>query len=476
MGKLAPCRRLRPSLPSFLQSPIPPFRERPLAPPPPPRIPTVLTLFLLATDIGCTNLYTFPNSSSIVDATLPVTFKWDTTCNLGADKIDLYIYSPASTTNSLVKAYQGITFSTGSYTAQLSPLWWNDTTTATLYINILKNGGQTWDTAWPQGPNFNVTYSAEALYSLSTSNGVVYTSTKAGATPTGNTVFESVNATDGKKSNKGVIAAAVVVPILVLIGLAAVAFYFYRIKEKEKLKRWSQALSQHSGMEWEKGALPGDRMSSYGRPSSAYSRSAGRPSTQYGRPSTQYGRPSMNSQRPASSVMMENMAGAGAFRQQFPGAEDGTSRSSVVMADGYVRQSRISFADQPRPRLSAGDQHRPRVHSGLNNDATALAYATGSAIDDRDLTVVSPTQMDGPGQFGDAEIHRASTGTRTGRASVGRREDVKSMLRARGSVDELRDMEAIMCEYSLPPGTTELTTSDAPPNWKHDAYYRCHTP
>lgn len=290
------------------------------------------------------------------------------------------------------------------------------------------------------------------MYSVTTSNGVVYTSTAPGAaTGTGNAVFETVNATTGKKSNKGVIAVAVIIPIVVLAGLAAVAFYFYRLKEKEKLKRWSQALSQHSAMEWEKGALPGDqRGSAYGRPSSAYSRSAGRPSTGYGRPSTGYGRPSMNSQgRPASSVMMENMAGAGTFRPFPGGAEEGPSRSSVVMADGHVRQSRISFADQVRPRLSAGDQHRPRVASGLNHDAAAAVYASGSAIDDRELTNVSPTQMDGPAGFGDAEIRRAATGTRTGRASIGQSGDVRSMLKARGSVDELRDMEAVMCKWTF---------------------------
>jgi hypothetical protein len=62
--------------------------------------------------------------------------------------------------------------------------------------------------------------------------------------------------------------------------------------------------------------------------------------------------------------MLDNMAGAGAGLRAFPGSEGyDPNRSSLVMPDGQVRQSRISFADTARPRLSS--DHRPRVASGM---------------------------------------------------------------------------------------------------------------
>jgi len=275
------------------------------------------------------------------------------------------VYQPSAPDNPLVQKFTGIAFSQGEYTAKLSPTWVGNETTTQIYLNFVKSGVASYlaDLGTGQGPLFNVTYTPTVV----TVSGQAYTQPPAN---TGKTTFQSVEETQGKKSNKGVIAVAVVIPIVVVCILAAVAFYFYRIKEKKKLQRWSQALSQHSQLEWEKGALPGERISSsYGRPSSAYSaysRSGGRPSTGYGRPSTGYGRPSMSSVgRPTSSVMLDNMAGAGAGLRAFPGAADmDPNRSSIVMPDGHVRQSRISFADTARPRLSS--DNRPRVASGLS--------------------------------------------------------------------------------------------------------------
>lgn len=290
-----------------------------------------------------------------------------------------------SAENALLHAWSGIPFADGQYAAQLSPYWWNLTQTADLYVNIMKHEGQVWENTWSRGPSFSVIWEPSMTSTLSL--------------PTGTGVVQAVEGNvSGNKVSKGVIAVAVIIPIVVLAILGGIAFYFFRVREKKKLQRWSQALSQHSAMEWEKGALPGERSSAYGRPSSGYQRS--RPSTGYGRPSTGHGRPS-------SSVMLDNMAGAGAYgTARFPGGNstenldsEGNIRSSVVMPDGYVRQSRISFADQARPRLSSSnDASRPHISSGLH---TAAVYNSGSAIDD---TEVSPTQVDGPSPFGDSEM------------------------------------------------------------------------
>ncbi|CAK9783493.1 hypothetical protein CC85DRAFT_329634 [Cutaneotrichosporon oleaginosum] len=333
--------------------------------------------------LGCPALYTYPTASDIVEITRdPVIFKWDTSCKVNTDKIDLYLYMAEG--NKLVKAYQGIAFSDGKYEVQLMPTWWNRTESTTMYVNILKNGGMAWDTTWARGPDFNVSYDSSRFYSVTTSNGVVLTITSGAPSPTSDTVFESVDQQQGHKVSKAVIAVAVIIPIVIICILGAVWFFFYRQREKKKLQRWSQALSQASNMEWEKGALPGERSSSYGRPSSHYSR-AGRPSTHYsttsGRQSmAAYGRPSMSSVgRPTSSVMLDNMAGAGAgMRAAFPAHGeygDGPTRSSITMADGTTRQSRISFADQPRPSVDALRQHIP---SGLSH---ADSYYN-SAVDD----------------------------------------------------------------------------------------------
>lgn len=393
---------------------------------------------------------------STVNANYAVKFTWDPSCSMGADKVDLRLSNPSAAIP-LVRVWTGVSYASGSLTEYLSPSWWNNTATASLTLLIVKSGDSSgaWNAA--AGPTFTVTYNATAAQP---------------ATPSGTGVFQSVEDSGAARgTSKAVIAVAVIIPIIVLCILGALAFYFYRGKEKQKLQRWSQALSQHSGMEWEKGALPGERNSAY-RPSSHYSRTSdrmGRPSTSYGRPSTGYGRPSMSSvNRPSSSVMMDNMAGAGAYGpRQFPSSSmDGPSRSSIVMPDGQVRTSRISFADGQRPRISSDSHQRPHLSSlgkSARHDAelaaaaaTAAAYTSGQEIidDERDITNVSPTQLDGPNSFADADMHRAAAAGRNGRRPSGgsahHPDDVRVAQRASSSADELRHMEAAVRESPSP--------------------------
>ncbi|WWD22232.1 hypothetical protein CI109_106723 [Kwoniella shandongensis] len=437
-----------------------------------------------ACNLAAGGLYLYPNASSVVDATQPLTFKWDTSCAVNSPNVDLYLYEAAGN----IKTWTNIPFSDGRYQVTLKPKWWNDTTTAQLQMSIIDSGAASWDTSSPPGPVFTVNYPESAMYSTTLVNGQARTSTAAvAATQSKDAVFETVSsANTGDKAgiSKGGIAAAVVVPLLVLGILIGVAIRFWRARENEKRKRWSQALSTHSNLEWEKGAQPGEKPHSIlGRPSIG-----GRPSM------SSYGG---NGARPTSSVyaVENNMAGAGAghlVHFQRPGAglrshsADNVSsssqsqlRSSVVMPDGNVRQSRISFADTARPdrrsRLSFAGDLRPAVQSsvgrlpGASKSASELntpnrksaAYATGSALDDEEEDInVSPSQVQGPNGFAEADLRRLSQGQRTGRRSFmsfgggdKRREstasalsadDFKSAASARGSVDELRDMEAVM--------------------------------
>jgi len=424
------------------------------------------------------DLYSFPNSSSTIDATTPLTFKWNTQCAMNS-KVDLYLYEPTSA-NGVIHVWQNADFSAGQYTATLQPRWWNDTTTASLQLSILNAGAEPWDTVSPAGPVFKITYPASAMMTTTTVGGNVQTGTAAAAaTESRDAVFQDVSSTSSSRGpSKAVIAVAVLIPLIVVGIAVAVAVRFWRAREAEKRKRWSQALSTHSGLEWEKGALPGEKPSSI----------LGRPSTQMGRPSTHFslnGRP--GSMATSSVFAVENnMAGTGAgggqqhFNRHSLGAMRAYStddlstgnRSSVVLPDGQVRQSRISFADVARPdrrsRLSLGDNLRPVIGKlpGASKSANELvtprkeAYATGSAIADDDEEInISPSQLQGPGAFADAEMKRVAGGRRTGRKSVisfggdKRRlstasalsaDDFKSAASARGSVDELRDMEAVM--------------------------------
>ena len=344
-------------------------------------------------------------------------------------------------------------------------------------------GAPSWDTTSPVGPVFTATYPESAMFTTVTQGGDVKTNTaEVAATASADGIFNDVSST---KANgglaKGAIAAAVIVPLLVVAVAVAVAIRFWRARETDKRKRWSQALSTHSGMEWEKGALPGDAPGAAGGAAS-------------------FGRASISSQQPrpmsfatSSIYAVENNTagrGAGGFAtrpayntRSVSNDNAGSIRSSVVMADGNVRQSRISFAESARPdrrsRLSLGGDIRPAVTSspkgifsmpGASKSATQLelatpakksSYATGSALaDDEEENVnISPSQLEGPGHFSDNEMKRASYTRRTGRRSMlslggdKRREstasalsadDFKSAASARGSQDELRDLEGMM--------------------------------
>lgn len=303
------------------------------------------------------DLYTFPNSTSTIDGTVPLTFKWNTRCPGIATTIDLYLYAPD--TLGLIKQFPGIPFSNGEFSIQLQPRWWNSTTEARLQMAIMNSGGMSWATTGPPGPVFGVTYPESAMLTTTTEGGMVRTLTNsAAATNGGDAIFQNVSNTQRPSISKGAIAAAVVVPIIVIAAIVAVAVRFWRQREAEKRRRWSQALSSTSNLDWEKGARAGERTGSMFGP--------GRPSmSSYGHP-----RASMA----ASSVFGENMAGAGAAGAGAAGTMRQTYMRNVSndALNPNPRQSRISFAESARPergdrrsRMSLGNDLRP--HSAVFN-------------------------------------------------------------------------------------------------------------
>ena len=422
-------------------------------------------------NLGSGDLYQYPNASSTVDASQPVTFRWNTDCSMDTN-VDLYLYA-SSSANGLIQVWQNAPFSDGKYTAILRPKWWNDTTNADLQLSIMNAGSSSWDSTSPPGPIFKVTYPADKMFTTTTVNGQAQTNTAAAAaTNSHDAVFQDVssNGADEGGISKGGIAAAVIVPLLALAVVAGFAVMFWRKRETEKRKRWSAALSSASNLEWEKGARPGEvRGSVLSRPNTNFS---ARPGSQFSRPMSQFSaRPGSHATSSVYAVE-NNMAGTGAaahFPHPPPLAQvrshsaENLSRSSMVLPDGSVRQSRISFAETTRgdrrSRLSVGDSlSRPNISGRLpagSRSAEHLSYATGSAIADDDEDVnISPSQVQGPKAFAEAEMKRAAKGGWTGRKSIlgGSRsnsttsvasgDDFKSAQSARGSVDELRDMEA----------------------------------
>lgn len=435
-----------------------------------------------ACNLASGDLYTSPSSGASIDATNPIKFEWNTACPITAPLIDLYLYEPNS---ALIQAWQNVDFTKGEFEVQLRPKWWNSTTTANLQLSIMAAGAPSWDTTSPVGPVFTVTYPESAMFTTVTEGGDIKTNTAAvAATASADGIFNDVASTKSGGLAKGAIAAAVIVPILVVAVAIGVAIKFWRSRETEKRKRWSQAMSTHSGMEWEKGALPGDR------PGSTFGGSAGRPSM-----SSQHPRPMSMATSSIYAVENNNAGRGAAFARPAYTARSvsndnvGSIRSSVVLPDGNVRQSRISFAENARPdrrsRLSLGGDIRPNVTGGsvsspkgmfkmpgasrsttqleLATPAKKSSYATGSAIADEDEgnVSISPSQLDGPGHYSDLEMQRQANARRTGRRSFmslgggadKRREsmasalsadDFKSAASARGSVDELRDIEGMI--------------------------------
>lgn len=406
-----------------------------------------------ACNLAAGDIYTYPTSGAAVDAAQPLTIKWATDCPM-TPQINIQLYSPAN--NGLVARWKEADYAKGELAIDLKPQWWNATSTASLYFVIGSTSDDPWDPSSPSGPQFTVNYDASVT---TTVNGQATTSAK-GPTVTngGDAVMETV-ATNKESGgiSKGAIAAAVIVPILVIALLAGVAVRFWRAREAEKRRRWSAAVSTHSNLEWEKGARPGEK-----------------PASILGRPSTHYSfRP--GSMATSSVYAVENnMAGAGAG-QNFPRPSfQLRSHSAENVNSPSVRQSRISFAETTRPdrssRFSLGDNLRPTIGKlpGGSKSASELVTPNKRSIhvndfaiaDDDEEVNISPSQMQSPNAFTEANIRRAGEGQRTGRRSFmslgggdKRRmstvsavsaDDFKSAASARGSVDELRDMEAVM--------------------------------
>lgn len=420
------------------------------------------TADIQACDLASGGLYKSPSSTDTVDASKPMTISWDTSCPITSSTIDIYLYANSGS----IHGWGEVPFDAGSYEVTLSPKWWNSTSEATLQISIVEAGALSF-TSVP-GPYFKVTYPEDALKALTS------TSISSGAVAPAATsaVPEFQQYSNPKPSGlpAGSLAAAIVVPIVAVLIAIGVYVRFARMKEAEKRKRWSAAVDRRMStisQDWRAQSVHGsvNPGGPGGRPSMQSNRQT-RASSYMGRTSSTY-------------AVENNMAGAGAgnrTRVRPDGSapemrqinNDGAARGSLFTPSDRI--SRVSFADARTSRVSFGDALRPTVSniSSAKNPASrsatnlttperlrsSILNRHSSAVDDDDLASLSPSQLAGPFSYNDKDVKgmsgkgkfgkkiaRKSVGDWEGRASA---DDFRNAEDVRSSVDQLREMEAVM--------------------------------
>lgn len=175
--------------------------------------------------------YTSPTANQVIDASSSFNITWDHSC-ISSDYVDIYLYEP-SAASSIIHVWGKVYNEYGTYETTLSPSWWNGTSSAQLYLNILASGTQPFQSNLPAGPVFNASVSDASAASSSSTDTSSYTQVNNG--PSTSSAKHGVS--------KGGIAAAVIIPLLAIAGL--VAFAYIRIKrgvEKEKRRRFSVAV------------------------------------------------------------------------------------------------------------------------------------------------------------------------------------------------------------------------------------------
>jgi hypothetical protein len=133
---------------------------------------------------------------------------------------------------------QNVPFSDGSYALTLLPQWWESSSEVTLSLTISDTKTRTFLSPIPAGPAFAVTY-PESLISTATDAGL----TAAAAAHTARPDAIVVDAAKKTGPNAGIVAVAVIVPILVI--LAGVFFYVRRVRAKQAKKRERSVCFRH---------------------------------------------------------------------------------------------------------------------------------------------------------------------------------------------------------------------------------------
>lgn len=284
----------------------------------------------------------------------PLSVSWDSSClSIPSDKVDIFLYSPSSTgDNPRVFKWQNVPYSPGSYDALLNPAWWNSTSTVKLQFNILPAGDLPFQATLPAGPVFAVKYD--------NSTGIPHGSISGTSTD----VAQSIDQAKAQQSsNKGKIAAGVLLPLLAIAGAVLAWLWWSRKKGRKERKRWSEAVDKRMS------TISADWKSISHAGAQAAIRSSMAIDAAHRNSSFSFGQ--IRPMSSASVYSTENTAGVGATNAgYYPSSESGEMTqirspgvglrsSSYSNVQAAQRVSRISFAEQasPRPRPS-GESRR----------------------------------------------------------------------------------------------------------------------
>jgi hypothetical protein len=345
--------------------------------------------------------YKSPAAGQVIASTEKLDIQWDTSCiNATSGAVDVYLYAPGSVT-SRIHEWQAVPFSKGSYSTDLKPKWWNDTSSVNLQLLIINSGDAPFMATLPAGPVFTATYDAKNYSSTSSDTN----------TNTADTITKVNNGAEAKhKLSSGATAAAVLIPLLFIIGLLTAAYLkIKRSRGKEQRKRWSEAVDKRMSTisaDWKSmtpsGASAAIRTSMANPRASTFSFGANGGM-----------REASFDSRGSTYAVEGGQAGVGA-RGIFVRDESNPDMSQLRYPQGFnpsaERVSRVSFAEGPRvSRVSFADGTRPSMEARRSR-ATSRAFHTGfvpplptrqessSASSDNDVGsgVMSPTQTQGP--------------------------------------------------------------------------------
>jgi hypothetical protein len=298
-----------------------------------------------APDASCSTggMYITPAAGQSVDTSKPLTIAWNPTCLSPPDgSADIYLYAPAVTAGR-IHVWTSVPFAPGKYTLDLKPKWWNSTNSVNLQFAIVDPSMPSYMNSMPAGPIFAASYALPA-------NGKPPSNAD---TSKPDSDVTNVGALSSKSSpSGGAIAAAVLLPILALIALC-VGLWIRRSRQKGQVqrKRWSEAVDKRMSTistDW-KSVTPGGAKEAI-RQSMVLAQGSNRMS------SFTFGGP-----RPQSTASDMGVAGIGARGRGLYQHENETFsydsapqmaqlRPGINVASTAQRVSRVSFANDPRPK------------------------------------------------------------------------------------------------------------------------------
>ena len=311
----------------------------------------------------------------------PVQVSWDTSC-VQSQYVDLYLFAP-TTSSSLVYKWLRIEGSSGSYNTTLMPRWWDSASTMKLMFQLTDNGTPSFLSSYGSGPSFTATYTAP---SDGTTPAAADTSIKdQGFTTVTPTTSGSLNT--GSHLSKGKIAAAVIMPLLVVVAILIAYLKWSRSKGFAKRKVWTEKVDQRMSTistDWKSMSAAGANaairhsIADSGNRNSSFS---------------------FGAIRPQSVAQDSGQAGVGATGlythqngslSQMPQLRPGLRTSAFEN-----RVSRVSFADDPRPRQSTESRRSRAYHTASTYENVPVPPLPKRSMSDDPVGTMSPKQTSG---------------------------------------------------------------------------------